>query len=183
MELIIKVSKLQESGLRAVCDLGDGNKLIALAKDWDELEWEAMRTIRAEFTKEELKAITSIRMEWDSSQAWTLAQYEENIDYYEEIRSGAVKNICEIKKKYLAMSPFKEGDKVRVTHKVVRSFAKGGGAEIIETEAFIKSVRPGSSRYRDNGDYDYAFSEVKKDGKQSSRILYITRVEKIEKIC
>lgn len=176
MQLIFKVSKSDDGGLRATCELSSKTRMIVLEKDWGGLELEAMNTIRAALTEQERKAITLIRMEWASEGDWTLEQYEENVGHYKKISNDALMNAKLINSKYLSMAPFRPGDKVRITLKSNSSHNQG---EVVTVEAFVDKVKLGSNKK----DYDYSFLQVKKDGTVSQKTLYgVYGWSKVEKI-
>ena len=86
----------------------------------------------------------------------TLEQFNKN-------RDELYRQINELTKQYIALSPFQPGDKVRVTY--TRTGEKK--SEIL----LIKNVIPGG-RYSEV-DYEYGFARIKKDGTPSMNSVYI----------
>lgn len=99
----------------------------------------------------------------------TKAEYKRRYDDYNSQIINLQKKIMDLKAEYIEHSPVKVGDKVEVTQH---------GKTSKTTICFVSSVEVGR-----NGDYDYCFAKVKKDGTmsgQSAGIYYADSIKLIE---
>jgi len=93
------------------------------------------------------------------------------LEQFNQTRDELHRQINELTKGYLALSPFQPGDKVLVTYTRM-------GEEKKEA-LVIKHVVPGG-RYS-AADYEYGFARIKKDGEPSLNHVYIPSDRIIEK--
>lgn len=94
------------------------------------------------------------------------------LEQFNQKRDELHRQINELTKGYLALSPFQPGDKVRVTYTRM-------GEEKKEA-LVIKSVVPGGTY--SGRDYEYSFARIKKDGTPSMNPVYIPSNRIIEMI-
>ena len=93
----------------------------------------------------------------------TREEYQKQSSDLRAIIDEARKRLREIEAEFVALAPFKYGDKVVVT--------KGTGEEIM---VFVKEVHPGDK------DFIYSFADCKADGIMSMNGKYVGMYDKIE---
>lgn len=85
------------------------------------------------------------------------------LEQFNQKRDELYRQVNELTKKYLALSPFQPGDKVLVTYTRMGEEKK----EVL----LIKSVVPGGTY--SGRDYEYSFAKIKKDGTPSLNYAYV----------
>lgn len=85
------------------------------------------------------------------------------LEQFNQKRDELHRQINELTKEFLALSPFQPGDKVLVTYTRMGEQKK----EVL----LIKHVVPGGLYSR--VDYEYSFAKIKKDGTPSLNFIYI----------